>query len=375
MANEFRLPDIGEGLTDAEIVAWHVGVGDDVAVDQVLVEVETAKSVVDITSPFGGTLLFRGGDPGDEIEVGAVLFVIGEPGERWTPGAESEPVDSTATVSTLRQPEAAGSVRAVPAVRKLARESGIDLSGVTGTGPGGAITRSDVLAAGAGLATERVAMSRMRRTIAEHMARSWREIPHVTVQADVDAGRLLEAHRDARDRSGTPVPLEAMLAHAVLPLLVEYPEFNATVEDGTVLLKRHYDLGVAVHTDEGLVVVVVPGADELSLLALSHGIVELAEAARQRSVDPDQLTGQTFTISNIGALGGGHGTPIIPWGTTAILSLGRARDMPVVRDGKVTVSPMAPLDLSYDHRLIDGAVGQQFLGALVAAIEAFDVVD
>lgn len=375
MADEFRLPDIGEGLTDAEIVAWHVGIGDDVAVDQVLVEVETAKSVVDITSPFGGTLLFRGGDPGDEIEVGAILFVIGEPGERWTPGAESEPVDSTATVSTLRQPEAAGSVRAVPAVRKLARESGIDLSGVTGTGPGGAITKGDVLAAGADLATERVAMSRMRRTIAEHMARSWREIPHVTVQADVDAGRLLEAHRDARARSETPVPLEAVLAQAVLPLLVEYPEFNATVEDGTVLFKRHYDLGVAVHTDEGLVVVVVPGADELSLHALSHGIIQLAEAARQRSVDPDQLTGQTFTISNIGALGGGHGTPIIPWGTTAILSLGRARDMPVVRDGKVTVSPMAPLDLSYDHRLIDGAVGQQFLGALVAAIEAFDVVD
>lgn len=375
MANEFRLPDIGEGLTDAEILAWHIGVGDDVAVDQVLVEVETAKSVVDITSPFEGTLLFQGGEPGDEIEVGAVLFVIGEPGEQWTPDAESEPVESTAAASTLRQPEAAESVRAVPAVRKLARESGIDLSWVTGTGPGGAITKSDVLAAGAGLAIERVAMSRMRRTIAEHMARSWREIPHVTVQADVDAGRLLEAHRDARDRSETSVPLEAVLAQAVLPLLVEYPEFNATVEDGTVLLKRHYDLGVAVHTDEGLVVVVVPGADELSLLALSHAVVQLAEAARQRSVDPDQLTGQTFTISNIGALGGGHGTPIIPWGTTAILSLGRARDTPVVRDGKVTVAPMAPLDLSYDHRLIDGAVGQQFLGALVAAIEAFDVVD
>ncbi len=375
MANEFRLPDIGEGLTDAEILAWHIGVGDDVAVDQVLVEVETAKSVVDITSPFAGTLLFQGGEPGDEIEVGAVLFVIGEPGEQWTPDAESEPVESTAAASTLRQPEAAESVRAVPAVRKLARESGIDLSGVTGTGPGGAITKSDVLAAGAGLAIERVAMSRMRRTIAEHMARSWREIPHVTVQADVDAGRLLEAHRDARDRSETSVPLEAVLAQVVLPLLVEYPEFNATVEDGTVLFKRHYDLGVAVHTDEGLVVVVVPGADELSLLALSHAVVQLAEAARQRSVDPDQLTGQTFTISNIGALGGGHGTPIIPWGTTAILSLGRARDMPVVRDGRVTVAPMAPLDLSYDHRLIDGAVGQQFLGALVAAIEAFDVVD
>lgn len=373
MAKEFRLPDIGEGLTDAEIVAWHVGVGDDVAVDQVLVEVETAKSVVDITSPFGGTLLYRGGDPGDEIEVGAVLFVIGEPGEQWTPDAESEPVESTADASTLRQPEAAESVRAVPAVRKLARESGIDLSVVTGTGPGGAITRSDVLAAAAGPATERIALSRMRRTIAEHMARSWREIPHVTVQADVDAGRLLEAYRHQRERSETSIPLEALIAQAVLPLLIEFPEFNATVEDDAVLLKRHYDLGVAVHTDDGLVVVVVPAADGLSLPSLSEAIVRLAASAKKRTIAPDDVTGQTFTISNIGALGGGHGTPIIPWGTTAILSLGQARDTPVVRDGKVAIAPIAPLDLSYDHRLIDGAVGQQFLGAVVAAIEAFDV--
>jgi pyruvate dehydrogenase E2 component (dihydrolipoamide acetyltransferase) len=375
MANEFRLPDIGEGLTDAEIVAWHVGVGDNVAVDQVLVEVETAKSVVDITSPFGGTLLFHGGDPGDEIQVGAVLFVIGEPGEHWTPDAESEPVEPTPAASALRRPEAAESVRAVPAVRKLARESGIDLSAVTGTGPGGAITKSDVLAAGDGLATERVAMSRMRRTIAEHMARSWREIPHVTVQADVDAGRFLEAYRVHRERSEMAIPLEALLAQAVLPLLTEFPEFNATVEDGTVVLKRHYDLGVAVHTDDGLIVVVVRAADDLSLAALSESIVRLAASAKQRTIAPADIIGQTFTLSNIGALGGGHGTPIIPWGTTAILSLGRARDMPVVRGGEVTVAPIAPLDLSYDHRLIDGAVGQQFLGALVAAIEAFDVPD
>ncbi len=376
MANEFRLPDIGEGLTDAEIVAWHVDVGDEVAIDQVLVEVETAKSVVDITSPFAGTLLFRGGESGDIVEVGAVLFVVGEAGEAWAPDtrAAAEAASTTAPVRVVGSDE---SVRAVPAVRKLARDSGVDLSAVIGSGPGGAITRDDVLAAATGQAApaERVAMTRMRRTIADHMARSWREIPHVTVQADVDAGRLLAAYGVLRERSEKSIPLEALLAQAVLPLLLEYPEFNATVEDGTVVLKRHYDLGVAVHTDDGLVVVVVRAADALSVPALSEAIVQLAQSAKKRKIAPDEATGQTFTISNIGALGGGHGTPIIPWGTTAILSLGRAQEAPVVRDGAVTIARVAPLDLSYDHRVIDGAVGQQFLGALVEAIEAFDVRD
>jgi pyruvate dehydrogenase E2 component (dihydrolipoamide acetyltransferase) len=195
------------------------------------------------------------------------------------------------------------------------------------------------------------------------------------VQADVDAGRLLDAHRLHRERSDESVPLEALLAQVVLPLLVEFPEFNATVENGTVLLKRHYDLGVAVHTDDGLVVVVVPAADGLSLPALSEAVVRLAASAKKRTIAPNEVSGQTFTISNIGALGGGHGTPIIPWGTTAILSLGRAQKAPVVRDGAVTIARIAPLDLSYDHRVIDGAVGQQFLGALIAAIESVETPD
>jgi pyruvate dehydrogenase E2 component (dihydrolipoamide acetyltransferase) len=375
MANEFRLPDIGEGLTDAEIVIWHVALGDEVAVDQVVVEVETAKSIVDITSPFAGTVLFQGGGPGDTIDVGAVLFVVGEPAEPWASKAAGV-AKATPPPPTTREPQQSGAVKAVPAVRKLARESGVDLTTVPGSGPGGAITREDVAAAaGAAPAVERVSMTRLRRTIADHMTRSWQEIPHVTVQADVDAGRLLDAHRLHRERSDESVPLEALLAQVVLPLLVEFPEFNATVENGTVLLKRHYDLGVAVHTDDGLVVVVVPAADGLSLPALSEAVVRLAASAKKRTIAPNEVSGQTFTISNIGALGGGHGTPIIPWGTTAILSLGRAQKAPVVRDGAVTIARIAPLDLSYDHRVIDGAVGQQFLGALVAAIESVETPD
>jgi pyruvate dehydrogenase E2 component (dihydrolipoamide acetyltransferase) len=266
-------------------------------------------------------------------------------------------------------------------VRKLARDRGVDLSTITGTGPGGAITRDDVLGtavSGSGSAAappnadERVPMSRIRRTIAENMSRSWREIPHVTVQADIDATRLLEVHRDVRRQLDGPFPLEAIVTQAVLPLLKEYPEFNATLDGADLILRRHYDVGFAVDTRDGLVVVVTRGTDGMDRDALASEILQLAEAARTRKAAPGELAGQTFTISNIGALGGGPGTPIIPWGTTAILSIGRAIHTPVARDGGIFIAPVAPLNLSYDHRVIDGALGQRFLSSLTANLEGID---
>jgi pyruvate dehydrogenase E2 component (dihydrolipoamide acetyltransferase) len=351
MAHEFVLPDIGEGLTEAEIVAWHVAVGDDVATDQVLVEVETAKAVVDIPSPHAGVVLYLGGAEGDTVDVGAVLVVIGEAGETWEPAGTGAP-------------PAEESVRAMPAVRKLADSLGVDLATVAGSGPGGSITRADIEAAAGGGRRE---LSATRRAIAEHMSRSWREIPHVTVQAEFDATQLLAAHRVLRE-SG-PAPLEALIAKAVIPALTGHPEFNATLEGNTLVLKEQHDLGFAVDTDRGLVVVVVRDVAMMGADELAARIVDLADRAKARTATPEELTGQTFTISNIGALGGGHGTPIIPWGTTAILSVGRAVDSAVVRDGAIVVAPMAPLSLSYDHRVIDGALGQRFLTTLVENLE------
>jgi 2-oxoisovalerate dehydrogenase E2 component (dihydrolipoyl transacylase) len=366
MAHEFRLPDIGEGLTDAEIVEWHVGVGDEVAVDQGLVDMETAKAVVEITSPFAGVVLHLGGAAGDTIEVGEVLFVVGAQGEEWVaverPTSGVDRPQSPAPSRTVSE----SAVRATPMVRKLANEHGVDLAAIAGTGPGGAITREDVLATSSGR-EQRQTLSRMRRTIAANLTRSWQEIPHVTVQADVDATSLLATH--ARFRESGPFPLEALIARAVLPLLVEFPEFNATLEGDDVVYKHHYDLGFAVDTDEGLLVVVVRDGDRRSTTELGAAIVELAAKAKRRQLQPDDVAGQTFTLSNIGALGGGAGTPIIPWGTTAILSLGRAKDTPVVHAGGVTVAPIAPVNLSYDHRLIDGALGQRFLAGLVTNLE------
>ncbi len=374
--HEFRLPDIGEGLTDAEIVRWHVRVGDLVDVDQLLVEVETAKAVVEITSPYAGTVLHLGGVEGDTIAVGEILIVVGEPGERWKPDRPVEAADVPASVETSAPSPpvtAAGRVKAMPIVRKLAREHGVDLATIAGSGPGGAITRADVERAitstAPGDGDQRVTMSRLRRTIAENMTRSWREIPHVTVHADVDATALLTAHRALREATTGPVPLEALIATAVLPALRRFPEFNATVDGDEVILHRRYDLGFAVDTPDGLMVVVVRDADAAVPTELARRITDLAEAARSRTATPDQLTGQTFTVSNIGALGGGAGTPIIPWGTTAILSIGRATDTPVARDGGIFVAPVAPLNLSYDHRLIDGALGQRFLSMVVEHLE------
>lgn len=375
MANEFRLPDIGEGLTDAEIVEWQVEVGDEVAADQPLVDIETAKAVVEITSPFAGVILHLGGDEGDTIEVGDVLFVVGDEGEEWKEVKSRKSQVASPGPAAPVSSAVAGAVKAMPVVRRLAQELGVDLSTVTGTGSGGSITRQDVLAVGAtgavvGDREERVQMSRMRRTIAANLTRSWQEIPHVTVQADVDATTLLAAHRTLK-RDG-PFPLEALIARAVLPLLVEFPEFNAVVDDNDVILKKHYDLGFAVHTDEGLLVAVTRDSEQMTTTDLAAGIVRLATNARDRKLHPDDVAGQTFTISNIGALGGGGGTPIIPWGTTAIVSIGRAMDTPVVRDGALTIAPVASINLSYDHRLIDGALGQRFLAGFVANLERID---
>ena len=381
MAHRFLLPDIGEGLTEAEIVRWHVAVGDVVTVDQILCEIETAKSVVELPSPHEGIVLAVGGAEGETISVGELLVAIGDPEEVVT-GPDLEPPvprqDPAADVPGSASGARSGtSVKAVPVVRKLARERGIDLTTVVGSGPGGAITRSDVLAAtggGGGAAAadagspteERVRLSRLRRTIAEHMTASWREIPHVTTFDDMDGSGLLDAWQNARELTEGALPLEALLVAAIVPALIEFPEFNAAVDGEYIVLKRHYDVGVAVDTPQGLIVPVVRRADQMPLEALGARITDLARRARSRTLRPDEVVGATFTLSNIGALGGGHGSPIIPLGTTAILSVGLARDKPIVRDGSVVVAPIVPLSLSYDHRAIDGGLGRRFVDRVIA---------
>jgi pyruvate dehydrogenase E2 component (dihydrolipoamide acetyltransferase) len=441
MAHEFRLPDIGEGLMEAEIVAWRVDVGDEVAMDQIVVEVETDKAVVEIPIPVAGTVLHLGGAEGDVVEVGEILLVVGDPDELWPAEAqvaeasdevasseEAPPIVGTldtevTTLGVVETEDAGGPERpqALPVVRKLAKELGVDLAGLRGTGPDGRITREDVLATadeggfpepwvhdedepdeeraevvdqGAGDAGEpaedvhdgeeddepvagehhdgapeprvrqtlsRRELSRVRKVIAEHMSRSWAEIPHVTSFDEVDATRLLEVKRALTARTGVTIPIDALVVKAVVPALRAFPDFNARLDGEALVDNPSYDIGVAVDTPDGLMVVVVRDVASLTLSELSTRLAEFAEAATARTATPEQLLGQTFTVSNIGAVGGGYGTPIVPYGTTAILSVGRAVERPVARHGTVTVAPVMPLSLSYDHRIIDGAQGRRFL--------------
>lgn len=413
MANEFRLPDIGEGLTEAEIVRWVVAVGDTVAVDETVVEVETDKAVVEIPAPFAGVVLHHGASEGEIVEVGDVLVVIGEPGERWDSGDTvdevapdpDEELEAAPIVGTLSDEaeelsnrsdagtDVVTSVKALPLVRKLARDHGVDITRVDGTGPDGRITRDDVLAAAedgepdvtpsppdvpaipepaqetvpAGRAggSERRRLSKLRRTISANMSKSWAEIPHVTTFDEVDATRLLDLRAALKRRHDMSIPVEALVIKAVVPVLAAFPEFNATVEGDEIVLHRRYDVGVAVDTLDGLLVAVVTGAERRSVLGLSEEVRRLGIGARERSLDASELGGQTFTVSNIGAVGGGFGTPIVPYGTTAILSVGRAGERAVARDGRVQVAPIIPLSLSYDHRVIDGALGRRFVDMLL----------
>lgn len=439
MAREFRLPDIGEGLTEAEIVRWLVAEGDYVAADQPVVEVETDKAVVEIPSPYAGIVLAHGGAEGEVIEVGAVLVTIGEPDEQVSEVGEPEPTaprretppqfDPEPIVGTLSEEAevlsapstdavaAPAAVQALPIVRKLARENGIDLEMVTGTGPGGRITRADVEAvigdtapasapepepapaphppvhhavsdvavgAGHGISDEdfiaaepaspsggdeRRPMSRLRRTISANMSKSWSEIPHVTTFEDVDATRLLEVRKALGDRHDIKIPLEALVIKAVLPAIDEYPEFNSSIDGDDLIFHTGRHIGIAVDTPEGLMVAVIRDAEVKTVLELAAEVRRLGEGARDRSLTPAELSGQTFTVSNIGAVGGGHGTPIVPYGTVAILSIGKARLRPVVFDEDLGIAPVMPLSLSYDHRVIDGAVGRRFTSMLIENLE------
>ncbi|MEN8237622.1 MAG: dihydrolipoamide acetyltransferase family protein [Actinomycetota bacterium] len=378
MTHEFRLPDIGEGLTEADIIEWFVDVGDDVAVDQAIVEIETAKTTVEITATVSGTIVRLAGSAGDTVTVGDVLFVIGDDSSQPTADSSQPTADSSqpSTISRQQEPVAVAGhaptrtvrVRAMPIIRKLAKERGIDLASITGTGPGGAVTREDIDGAVDDTTdADLEPMTSKRRAIARHMSESWATIPHVSVQADVRAESMLDA-RDLPD--GRTASLESIVGLAVMPLLKRYREFNAVVRGDAVEYREHCNLGIAVDTDGGLMVVVVRDSDALSPPELDAEIARLAEAAKAGTLSPDEAIGQTFTISNIGALGGGHGTPIIPMGTSAILSVGRARQVPVVDNGEIAVGLVAPIDLSYDHRLIDGSLGQRFLSDLVQTLES-----
>jgi len=367
MAYEFKLPDLGEGLTEGEIARWLVAEGQEVAEDDPLVEIQTDKTTVEIPSPAAGKVARILVGEGEVVPVGTVLVVIGSDGAEPEEQPRAEPAPSASDVSQGQSlgRGTEGRVRATPLVRRLAQELGVDLSAVDGTGPQGRVTEEDVRgAAGSeGLSLGQVPEGRreplrgVRRLVAEHMARAHREVPAVSWVEECDFGNV---------DLGRLVPLTLK---AVAESLREFPELNARLEGDEIVYLDRYDLGVAVQTEQGLVVPVVRGCDEASLDDLAEEVERLAEASRAGKLKPEELRGSTFTVTSAGKLGGLLTTPIVNHPEVAILSVGRVAERPVVREGQVTVKPIGYVSVTFDHRVIDGARAAEFGLAVIGRLE------
>ena len=362
MAYEFKLPDLGEGLTEGEVARWLVEEGQEIAEDDPLVEVQTDKATVEIPSPASGKVARILVPEGEVVAVGTVLVVIGED-DGAAAGSAPEVKKLALADAPPAPPRPKGApVRATPLVRRIASELGVDVSTVAGTGPQGRVTEDDVRAAagpGGGQTptqkahesvTEgrRIPLRGTRRVIAEHMARAHREVPPVTWVEECDFGDV------ALDR------LVATVLKACALALKEFPELNARLEGNEIVELDRYDLGVAVQTEQGLVVPVVRGCDSRSVDELDTDVRRLAEAARAGKLGPEELRGSTFTVTSAGKLGGLLQTPIVNHPEVAILSIGRIAERPVVRDGAIVARPVGMIAITFDHRVVDGARAAEF---------------
>jgi len=344
MAYEFKLPDLGEGVREGEIARWLVEVGQEIAEDDPLVEIQTDKTTVEIPSPAAGQVAQILVEEGELVPVGTPLVLIGS--DAATAGAP-EPTR----------------IQVTPLVRRIAGDLGVDLESVRGSGPGGRITEEDVRAAAVPREGERREPLRgVRRQIAEHLARSHKEVPAVTVVEECDFTDLSTVRGK---RSYLPYVLAAAVAG-----LKEFPELNATLAGEEIVYWERYDVGVAVQTDGGLVVPVLRGADEKSLDELEAEASRLADSARAGTLKPEELRGSTFTVTSAGRLGGLFATPLVNHPEVAILGLHRIAERPAVRNGELAVREVGWLSCTFDHRVIDGARASEFLLGVIARLES-----
>ena len=429
MPRPFVLPDLGEGLTEAEIVKVLVQEGDRVQEDAPLLEVETDKATVEIPSPVTGRVAKIHVQPGQTVKVGAVLVTFDDVAATGAGGGEGAPPLGTTlarsplpapaptrapTSPTLPTPSHSGPVAATPATRRLARELGVDIHTVRGTGHGGRVSDDDVRAAAGGRppasaqpaaqpvaperpatrkplapvgaeapalprfeqwgAVERQPLSHLRRTIAERMTLSATLVPHVTHfdRADItELDAIIRRNVEPARQRGVTLTLTSFLLKAAALALREHPQFNASLDPaaGELILKRYCHLGVAVATDRGLIVPVIRDVDKKPLIELQGELAALAQRVRDGKATLEDLRGGTFTVTNIGALGGTGAVPIINYPEVAILGAARAREEPVVLDGRIVPRVLLPLSLTFDHRVADGADGARFAAAIVRRLE------
>ena len=414
MTYEFKLPDLGEGITSGEIKKWNVKKGDKVEEDDPIAEVETDKAVVELPAPVSGTVEDIRFKEGDKVPVGSVVAVIREEGEAAKAPAPPQEKAVEKATAEAKEPEvkppaeaggeAAGKVPvlATPATRMLAKQSGVDIESVKGTGPGGRITDEDVKAAagkpaakpaqapapakapapapvpaappvGPAELEERIPLRGIRRTISDNLMRSLQHTAQVTVFDDADLTKLSELREQVNGarKDGAKVSYLAFTVKAVSAALRNHPVLNASVDDekGEIVLKKYYNIGLAIDTPRGLLVAPVKDADRKSIVEISKEIKELVEMAESGKIGVEQLRGSTFTIANIGSIGGLFATPIINPPEAAILEMQQMREMPRVCNGNICIRKVMNLSLTIDHRIIDGAEGQRFLNEVKRYLE------
>jgi pyruvate dehydrogenase E2 component (dihydrolipoamide acetyltransferase) len=438
----FVLPDLGEGLEEAEVVQWLVAEGDTVELNQALVEVNTAKALVEIPSPFDGRIAKLHAEPGAVVEVGSpfITFELDAADEPADAGAEdAEPAqagvqaamettpadaaeaadeapaeaaeaadeapaeaaasgprrqavlvgygvaeeEEAAQTAPAAPAEPTGPVAATPPVRRLAKDLGVDLAAVNGSGPNGRITRDDVERAAEtttgptptwadGADVERIPVRGVRRLVAEKMARSVREIPHVTTFLTVDCTQLAAFREELERKHDRRVSPLAVIVRALVEVVGRHPLLNASFDGAAseIVVLRGVHVGVATDTDRGLMVPVVRDARSKGILAVAEEISRLSKAAREGSITPDEMGGSTVTVSNVGTFGAEYGTPIINHPESAILATGVIEPRALVVDGEVQARPAMTLSLSFDHRLLDGAQAGRALRDLADVLES-----
>lgn len=418
---DVKFPDVGEGVTEGTIVKWLVKEGEEIKADQAVAEIETDKAIVEIPSSEAGKILKLVGKEGDVIKVGSTLASLALPGEaekKPETRAPEEPIKAKPTeakptkepteakpteVKPQEKPEQMpGRALAVPSTRRLARELGVDISKVKGTGPGGRITDEDVrkvteapqapetrkpepevapveIAPEIKALEERIPIKGIRKTIGERMVLSLFTAPHVVSMDEADVTELVklrEKEKKMAEEKGIKLTYLAFIVKAVTVALKQHPYLNASLDQkkNEIVLKRYYNIGIAVDTPEGLMVPVIKDADRKSIMELARVSEKLADEARTRKIKLPDLKGNTFTITNIGSIGGIFSTPIINPPDVAILGIHRIRDMAVVIDGEIKIRKILPLVLSFDHRVLDGAQAARFMNTLIEHLKDPDLL-
>ncbi|MEM3804244.1 MAG: dihydrolipoamide acetyltransferase family protein [Conexivisphaerales archaeon] len=386
MALQFRLPDIGEGVSEGEIVKVLVSIGQEVRVDQPLVEVMTDKVNVQIPSPYAGKVVNVLVKEGDRVKVGDVLIEIEGDSSQLAvsqsvqPEKREEAKETAPTVTASVSSQAAEktvraeSVLATPAVRKLAKELGVDLAMVRGSGPGGRVTEADVkqFRTAQGAREELIPLRWVRRMIAEHMVKARESTVPVTHVDEVDVTELVslrEAFKGSAEKRGVKLTYLPFIIKALIPALKEFPFMNASVDEENIVLKKYYNIGIATDTEQGLVVPVIKDADRKDIYQLAAEIEELSAKARAGKLALDEVKGGTFSITNVGSIGGLFATPVINYPEVAILGLHKIAKRPAVRNGMVEIRDMTYLSLTFDHRIIDGAYAARFLARVIDILQ------